>query len=438
MLLMSWLRAAVSRWRHRGDVVDRAVVALALALGGLLGTVIAFGRREPDFGDEATFLRLADNLLTYQAYTSDGVSPTAWKPPLEAWFLAPFVWVFDVDGAVLPARLTGLALYLIAAFLLWRSCRSLGRPGVGVFVALGMSLSPAGLVVATSLYPQGLVIFLVVAGFAVTVSSASTTTKMLTLGGLGGLAVLGHATSAIPLAVMLVMTAWTAGHWRQRTVAALAGLTTLSVVVVPWVLRNSVVMGAPTLATGAGDNLLRGNNPLTTPQSGVNVDLTQVVTLPEGITEAEVDTLLRDAALSWIAANPLDALWLYVQKLGYFFAASNTFASDVEASALEAVALSLAWFPVLMLAVLRLLSVRAFPLAPAERVAAWSVLWTAVGTALFFSRVRYRITVDPFVLLLAGMMVSHLLQRFIPTSRAGDQQPEATTAASFAGGTHAR
>ena len=56
-------------------------------------------------------VRLSGNLLrissTCSAYTANGTTPTAWKPPLEAAFLYPFVSAFGIDGAVLPARLVG-------------------------------------------------------------------------------------------------------------------------------------------------------------------------------------------------------------------------------------------------------------------------------------------------------------------------------------------
>ena len=180
------------------------------------------------------------------------------------------------------------------------------------------------------------------------------------------------------------------------------------------------MMGVATIATGGGDNLLRGNSPNTTPQTGVMVDLTGVAPeLPEGASETLVDSAYRAAALDWITNNPVDAIQLFVGKLAYFFAASNSFLSDVESQGLREAALWLAWVPFVLLAAGRVATWRVWPMTDLEKVAIWCIAGTALATAVFFTRVRYRITVDPFVFLLAGMLIARGLTAARRLHRAG-------------------
>ena len=162
------LSNTLARWKMRPRGFDLILLAGMFTTAAMAGTFLAWSRQKPDFLDEFDFLELAENLVNLSAYTANGTTPTAWKPPLEAAFLYPFVSAFGIDGAVLPARLVGLAVYLLGAYLFVATCRRAGRPGVALVVAAGMCLSPAGLMVATSLYPQVLVGAAVAAGTWIT------------------------------------------------------------------------------------------------------------------------------------------------------------------------------------------------------------------------------------------------------------------------------
>lgn len=402
-----------ARWRSRRRRTDNATVALTISLGAALGTVNALSRLTPDFLDESYFIELANNLVKLQMYSTNGLEPTAWKPPLEAIFLSPFVWLLGPDDAVIAARLCGLGLYLLSVLLFVSVCRRAGRPGVGLFVAVGLCLSPAGLVVATSLYPQVLVGFLVAFALWLATRDSRKRVTATVLGLLLGLAMLGHVTSAIPLAVIALWFGW--HHdvtWRGRIGLMLLSAAATLASLAPWILRNALVMGKATLATGGGDNFLRGNSANTTPSTGVMVDLSDVVPpLPPGMSEASQDALYWRLAIDWIFNEPVAAACLFLRKLVYFFAASNSFLSQVGVGQLEQLALALSWFPVLLLAVARLIGSAKVPLNPLERLSVYSIVATAVGTAVFFTRVRYRVAIDPFVLILAGYGIALSIQR---------------------------
>ncbi len=79
--------------------------------------------------------------------------------------------------------------------------------------------------------------------------------RMLVFGAVLGLSALVRPFS-VPLLVGLVVTLLVAGSGWRRTLAA-AGWAVLAFVVViaPWILRNAVVMGAPTFSTNMGDTV---------------------------------------------------------------------------------------------------------------------------------------------------------------------------------------
>lgn len=435
---LDFLARTAGRWRARSTRWDWAVLAVALAIGCALGTSLAFRRSTSDFADEAWYLQLARSIIERGEYANAAGEPTAWKPPL----LPALYSLLGLIGGipdVTTLRLLGLITYLASGSIMYLALRRYGRPGVGLIVGVAMALSPAGLGSATSLYPQVYVGLLCCIAFWVWTGAMRSSGRLaVPLAGMGlllGLGALGHPSSALPIAGLIAVTLWSSRRHLTRVLAGgAAAAVGFALPVLPWMIRNLLVVGKFTLATGGGVNLFVGNNPNATPGSGIGVDTTGIEPiLPRGSSEAAKDAAYSKAAWDWMADNPLDALQLYVGKLLYFFWPFNSFAdvSGVSLSVIEMSALTIAWVPFVLLAIARVVMARLRSLGELEWACIVAVVLTAATTAFYFSRVRYRIAVDPFVYVLAGTTVSIVLTMISERSRrcpaANDSEPNRPT-----------
>jgi hypothetical protein len=194
---------------------------------------------------------------------------------------------------------------------------------------------------------------------------------------------------------------------RRLVVAAIA----IVLAVGGWSARNLSVLGEPVpFSTNSGYNLALGNSPRTQPNSGVAVDISELRRAASGKPEVERDRVFRDGALEWIRTEPGAAAWLYVRKFTYFFAASNQLATAGERVGGRELVMYLTYGPAALLALvgLALAAARRRSLSWVEATGALSFVGTAAFYAIFFSRLRFRVPVEPALLALASTYLAEL------------------------------
>jgi len=203
-------------------------------------------------GDSAQYLALARSIVRHGAFSFDGVTLTAYRPPLYPALIAllwhghrpPLLTVYLVQ-AVLGA-MTAVFVYLIAR-------RAFGRK-VALTAALLVAFGPmSGRYVATVM-TETLFTFLLVGGVL-----AWGRGRWISAGVALGLATLTRAVLYPFVLLLVAAAAWP--RWRRLPMVSCGGRAALValLVVAPWVVRNYRLVGRPTVAeAGWTDNLVFG------------------------------------------------------------------------------------------------------------------------------------------------------------------------------------
>lgn len=403
--MLAWLRSLVSSSRA---YPARAVAALSAGVFAL-GSVWAVVRGSTlEYLDEREFSTLGHNLATTGSYTLDGVNPTAFRPPLWPFLLS----LGDLIGiGVVGSRILSVACLALTVIVVYRLGRRIGGVDAGLVAALLVAVYPLMLYTSTTLYPEALALLVVSVGLWAVVEAGLEPTRsgrIVTWSALAGasfgalvLTSPGHIVVAAPAAAWLL--------WRHRSRVGLASLAVLVVVAVAapaaWGIRNHARLGSfVPFSTNGGQNLLLGNNPGATGGSGVNVDLSEYdrVIDDRGLDEVEADRYRRSTAVAWIADNPGRATTLYGQKLLNFFSFRNELATGGQRSlAVDAIS-AVSYYGLLALFALRLLAWRRIPLLRGEGLLSATYVVYAVASAVFFTRIRFRMPVDQLLMIVVA------------------------------------
>jgi len=178
----------------------------------------------------------------------------------------------------------------------------------------------------------------------------------------------------------------------------------------PWWVHNAKAYGSfVRLTPGAGTALYAGNNPLNRSGGGnigIDYDLTGFANIADPL---ERDRALRNAAIAYIVQNPqrfveLAALkFLRIWRLWPVHEAYRTTAA--------AVVLFASLVPVLLLAGLGLYVNRG-QLRRLSPVLLFGIGYTAAHMVLV-GTIRYRLPLEPFLIILAGAGASYLVRCFV-------------------------
>jgi 4-amino-4-deoxy-L-arabinose transferase-like glycosyltransferase len=294
----------------------RRFAALVIASAVISAVVAVRSGTQLRFLDEADYYNLATHVVQGDGFVNDALQPTAFRAPGYVLVLAPFA---ALDGGVLYAKLLNVVLLVAACF----AARALLRARAPAYAWLAGALPlayPAWIYTASTLYPQTLCLALLAALLALLHRDVLTNSSVNGAGILLGILSLTAPAFLllVPFAVAWVVASRTGVRDRVRVAALL--LATVTCCIAPWAVRNTVTMKEPVLvSTNGGFNLLLGNNPNATANSGVSVDLSAYEQRVEGLDEVERDRALRHFAIEWILEHPGDAASLYVRKvLNYF------------------------------------------------------------------------------------------------------------------------
>lgn len=341
--------------------------------------------------------------------------PTAYRPP--AWPVVIALGLFLGIPQSLLSILPAIAMVGASIMAALTGVRLAGSWGALAGVAI--LLYPLNVYTSVLLYPQAFATFLVtlLAYLAVVVSERLSATgtgvlfPMLLTGFTVAVLALSVPTLAFTGVVILGWMAWITR--KQPTVPLLSALTFIAPVAV-WALRNYIVLGSPVmLSTTTGVNLLVGNNPNATGDSGLAADISATMDGSSWMNEIDQDKYLRHQAFNWVASDPVAALSLYAAKvLNYFSPYNQPYTSAAGNSAHRLIAVST--FGLLILLVLvRFASHRYFPVRPLETLFCCVWLANALVMAAFFTRTRFRQPIDALLLIEAGVATAFLIVQYL-------------------------
>jgi hypothetical protein len=183
-------------------------------------------------------------------------------------------------------------------------------------------------------------------------------------------------------------------------------------VVFPWSLRNQMVFGTfVPLSSNGGINLYLGNSPGTRADSGMDADILALCkTASPTMNEIDYGRALQKCAIDWIVAEPGDAAVTYIAKLLNYFNYRNDLTTSVEGASWKFWIVFATYYPLLLLALIRLARFRSQPLSSYERLIFLLYFGNAFASAVFFTRLRFRVPFDFLLICVAAASIARWLR----------------------------
>lgn len=371
--------------------------------------IVLTSGNELRYPDEIEYTQLAHSIIAGKGYRNLEGMPTAYRPPG-----LPFIYsfVFRLWDHPLAAKLLNAVAFTLTALF---GSILVGKinPDGKFFVPVLMIFYPLGLYTASTLYPQTLGGMLLVGILLLLQQNEHALIAKSIAGFFYGLLVLVIPGFILvtPLILLGIILGNEKGDIYNRLVHTGIFLFVAIGVMVPWTFRNLREFGAfIPVSTNSGKNFLLGNSENTGPNSGVNVDLDTYREEVLGLTEVESDIQLRKIAFDWIAENPGDAVKLYLQKVINYFNYRNELYVESEASLFKDVIMFLSYYPLLLLAVLRLWFFRKLSMSKKEGILYLLYFGNAFVSAVFFTRIRFRVPFEPLLISMVAIFLGMLVQ----------------------------
>jgi len=401
-------------WDEAGWIV--AILAVGLLLRGCWAGAVTVDPNDGRFDDSVFYHNVAVTLVRQHEFSSpySGL-PTAQWPPGYSLFLAGIYWLFG--PTLTGARVANMVLGAGTAALVYLLGLRLFERRTARLASLLAAVFPDQIFFVSVLYSEILFTFMFVLGLlfivlAVRCPVGERRWWLLGLGLLTGGAALvrGQGLFLPPMAFVawkLLGVPWTRALTWTAAVAVLA-----AAVILPWAVRNYLVLGRPVLITTSfGGNFYLGHSNEADPIGRL---LEEYGPLTKPGAEAKVGEVALRRGLRFMLTHPRDEVRLTAQKIRDLYRSDHVGLDLVEESgkrkilrdgvraALDHVADGL-YFGVLAASGL------ALAIATGRRDGAVLVpvavigLWTA-GSALFFGDPRFHFPVIPAFCLIAGRL----------------------------------
>lgn len=436
---MSGVAAVAGGVRVRADL--RWLLGLfGLALVLRLGFVLAVQRPALSgvaglpFNDMLFYHATAKALSEGMGFIGFNGEPTARWPPAFPFLLSLVYRVAGPEpqaGEVLNAILSALTvplLYLVAL-------RSFGRSSARVAGVL-LAIMPGQILLAEGLLAESLYAFVLVGLFALMVALPDRRWAAVAIGLAVGVAALTRGEGLL-LLILPPVVWWGCMPSRELWLRSAAMLAATLVVVVPWMVRNSLALDTTVgISTNSAQTFWSGHNP--TAYGGPSYPdgkiLERINALPAHGYDAAQSKLLRDDALTWMVHHPVQELTLIPRKLLYL-GLGDSRAIGVGRSAAErerltgtavtsgitpvivenprtavllGVVADIGWYGLLVLTALALLLLwRRLWATPAARAAIVTLALTIVLYGfVFYGNFRYRMPLEPLMILLIAPLLT--------------------------------
>jgi hypothetical protein len=257
---MQKLMERIEPWR--GDARRWAVLLVALGLlkGVLFVGLTGLGVTKPFVGSNAVdnFLPIADRLLNEARFNGADSRPDSKVGPVYPFVIAALKAVKLPGPLVILVFLQVLADTATALLLLWLGSM-LSSVITGGVSGLVWSLYPPAMVISAWITQETFFTTLLVASMGIVVVTASSAKPQVHWSLVAGM-VMGFATllRATPLLIpVFLLPVWI---WKRRPFEAVAFVLGMALLIIPWTVRNSVVLQDRIIvSTGMGNVLLMGS-----------------------------------------------------------------------------------------------------------------------------------------------------------------------------------
>jgi hypothetical protein len=370
------------------------------------------GLDRPYAGDEGDYARLAREIIAGDGFLNKDGTPTSfWSPGLPL--------LVTIPTAILGPGVVGIRIFMCfvesllipASYILARSVTNSQK--------LGFMIATIAVFFPTWAVPSGSVL----TDFAGTILVALLITALIqgyrsqsllwtiSAGMLWGLATLVRAESPIYAPAIIFWLLVVMPDWKKRFVAVAAVVISFASVIAPWTIRNTSVHGQFILtSTQGGIELYKANNPNATgilayDHSYFDAHLEERYPIEQYPNEVSRAKMYQSDALRFIAENPARFLELSCIRFVQFW---KLYSPRVPLINSLAVIVSFGFaLPFFLIQVVR----RGWRPGP-EMLLLLIVLSHTAAHVVFTSIVRYRIPIEPLVLVLALQGLSWTLSWF--------------------------
>jgi 4-amino-4-deoxy-L-arabinose transferase-like glycosyltransferase len=302
-------------FRRLGRVIRRQTTIDVIALGALSLAArlpwVVLVHSGPS-SDSFFYYLGAKSIAAGQGYQILG-HPTAFFPVGWPAFLAG---IFVVTGpSFLAVKVANLILWVVTTVLVYILGKKLGGRRVGLVAGALVAVAPTMVVYVTRGASENLFIPLflgVCLLLLVAEGKAPSIPQAAAAGALLGLAILVRSTA---LLLPLVLPLWLLLRRRGRSWRAATAMAAVSVIVlVPWLVRNELVMHTFSLSTNGGYTIWVGANPQATGGFGVGDHRWPISSVAS---ETRQNSWLLRESVSWVEGHPLSWLRLMPRKFEY-------------------------------------------------------------------------------------------------------------------------
>jgi 4-amino-4-deoxy-L-arabinose transferase-like glycosyltransferase len=254
--------------------------------------------------------------LDEMTFPEDGIL-TTFRPPGYPFFLSVFYHIDDGPGRFTLVRLAQAVIFASLSILVVNIGEAIGLSKKrSIAAGIIISLYPILLFYPIALASENLFIPLFAWSIYIAwrVKQKSTTVWLsIILGLLLGAMVLTRSVSVL---ILIVITCWLFFTSKTRKFKALIPFVIAMIIVLPWAIRNSKVMGHPALVENSlWYNMYIGYHP-----EGDGNFVSDIAIKPLFITDdTERDAFTKQEALTFIKNDPLEALRRIINRIPAFF-----------------------------------------------------------------------------------------------------------------------
>ena len=166
------------------------------------------------------------------------------------------------------------------------------------------------------------------------------------------------------------------------------------------------------MSTNGGYNLLLGNSENTEPNAGVNIDISRYYKGTKGLNEVEIDRHLRDEAIKYISNNKKRSIVMYFRKVLNYFNFKNNLYTKSESSELKDIIMLITYGFLLLLLLIRLVFIKRIKITNLEILILIIYFSNAFFTAIFTTRIRYRIPFDILLIIALSIFLVNLSKKY--------------------------
>jgi hypothetical protein len=390
---------------ERKSILFVVILASLLLMGGAVYSA-RLGDSFRYLSDEYEYVVLSKNLARYNMYSLDGASSTAYRPP---GYPAVLSVLAMLGGDIPQLRFLNFVFLSGSVYLLGRIMLQQGLPWAAIISGLLVVAYPVLFYTSGTFYPQTLASFL----FLI-ILKTFTKVKLRPGDFVAGGIVFGFLVLTVPTFFYAIFVVWgwffLTGRYPQAR-SYLLTLVSAFLIIGLWTARNYLVFDTFFfVSTNSGENLLIGNTENSTPTSGTQVDISKYLSKAAGLGEAERNKFFTQQVVQFITEHPAASLKLYLLKVLNYFNYRNELVTLSEGSQVRDLLMLFTYGPLMAIFLLRLLLIKQARATPVEILFILLYLSSALVSAVFFTRIRFRLPFDYLMLMVVAITLDRLIR----------------------------